>query len=559
MTRRLCILLAVATMFLVTAEGYRNGKVSASCDNMRPNHSHESNNGSSPYTITVDKNKFSPGDQIKVKIIASASGAKAFEGFLIEARDATNLDSAAAGTFKLVDPAISQLLKCGDIQGSAVSHTSKTKVKEIQVIWNAPKDSPPSIQFLATVVQHYNVFWVKIPGPVVTQSGVTPIPTRPTTTHTTTVITTPSVLPKPFTSDGCGSSKSCLRDPSECNPETDPKCFFLSFATEGQGVVFELSGQAEGYVSFALSLDKWMGNDDVYLCIRNGESVDIDPAYVKGRTHPVVDSQSELSDVAWRLADGVIQCKFRRDIYIPQDHHRFTLDKSYYLFLAHGRAEYGMVHKHDRQPLISANKKVITGAPENMSGSRSPLIMKFHAASTGIVFARYFKPSWPQHTIFGQKVWFQVHRTAMVLVVLLTCTAFVLAFIYRGGWSWHAGAHAYLGCTVTALTVLQPLMAIFRPPPDSASKVHYYCIKHISDTVERDREQDGREGAQSTEGDERESTEERKRKGRDEQQVTGEEKGGILLHYFSRLANSPASQRMAMALLRRAPENVSVY
>lgn len=61
-----------------------------------------------------------------------------------------------------------------------------------------------------------------------------------------------------FSSEGCGRSKSCLRDPVGCDPGRDPLCFFLSFTPEERTVLFELSGPADGYLSFALSLDKWM-------------------------------------------------------------------------------------------------------------------------------------------------------------------------------------------------------------------------------------------------------------------------------------------------------------
>lgn len=52
----------------------------------------------------------------------------------------------------------------------------------------------------------------------------------------------------------------------------------------------------------------------------------------------------------------------------------------------------------------------------------------------------------------------------MLTTSALTCIAFILPFIYRGGWSWHAGYHPYLGSLVMALAVLQPLLAAFRPP-----------------------------------------------------------------------------------------------
>lgn len=49
-----------------------------------------------------------------VTLRADSSGSKAyFKGFLIEARNAGNLNEAV-GSFRLVDPTISQLLQCND-------------------------------------------------------------------------------------------------------------------------------------------------------------------------------------------------------------------------------------------------------------------------------------------------------------------------------------------------------------------------------------------------------------------------------------------------------------
>lgn len=38
----------------------------------------------------------------------------------------------------------------------------------------------------------------------------------------------------------------------------------------------------------------------------------------------------------------------------------------------------GQTHRHDRQPLISSNQKDLTGEPEDLTGSRSPLLLKYH-------------------------------------------------------------------------------------------------------------------------------------------------------------------------------------
>ncbi|XP_071271141.1 putative ferric-chelate reductase 1 isoform X1 [Salvelinus alpinus] len=495
----LLVVVVVAGCLIKTASGFPNGKVSQACGDMIPQHGHDSSSKPAPYNITLDKHTFSPGDHITVTLlVAPTSGSISFKGFLIEARDAGNPDGPAVGSFSLLNPSESQLLHCGHTQGSAVSHTSKSKKTEIQAVWEAPNNPPAGVQFMATVVQKYKVYWVQIPGPVVSLNGVTGVPPPNPTPSTTTaaVTTTLSALTRPFSSEGCGRSKSCLRDPVGCDPGRDPLCFFLSFTPEERTVLFELSGPADGYLSFALSLDKWMGNDDVYLCVRDGDSVDINAAYVSGRTHPELASENVLSDNAWRLADGVIQCRFRRDILLPrQIESRFSLDQSYFLFIAHGRAEDGVIYRHDRQPLISTHQTVITGPPENLAGSRSSLLIKFHGVfmlvawmttvTTGVIIARYFKHDWPETRLFGCRLWFQVHRVLMTLTVLLTCVGFSLPFIYRGGWSRHAGSHPYLGCTVMALSFIQPIMALLRPATDSSRRYIFNWMHLGTGTIAR--------------------------------------------------------------------------
>lgn len=46
--------------------------------------------------------------------------------------------------------------------------------------------------------------------------------------------------------------------------------------------------------------------------------------------------------MAWRLADGVMQCSFRRNITLPGFNNRFDLNASYYIFLADGATVDGM-------------------------------------------------------------------------------------------------------------------------------------------------------------------------------------------------------------------------
>ncbi|XP_055671069.1 ferric-chelate reductase 1 isoform X1 [Falco peregrinus] len=454
--------------FYASMDSYPSGKVREACTSMIPCH------GSSPrlspeHTIAVNGTEFKPGDNIEVLL----SGPD-FEGFFIQARDAEHLDSPAVGSFMLADRRLSQLLTCGHTKNSAVSHTSKAKKKNIKVYWIAPGDAPRRVQFLATVVKKYKTFWVKIPGPIISQPNA-PSPTTPL--HATSVALSTShpvsYLSKPFDASHCGSMKFCIRNPSNCDPEST-SCFFLSFQQEKSSVFIEMSGPSEGYLAFALSHDQWMGGDDAYLCVNEDHHVHVSAAYLKGRSPPVLDSENPLEDVSWRLVDGVLQCSFRRNIRLPSYKARFNLDASYYIFLADGEAsEGGLIHKHRRQPLITNGRYNVTGLPQDIGGSRSPRLIKAHGVlmfvawittvSIGVIVARFFKPVWSHSFLFGKEMWFQIHRMLMLTTVMLTSISFVLPFIYRGGWSQQAGFHPYLGCTVMALTIFQPLMAGFRP------------------------------------------------------------------------------------------------
>lgn len=76
-----------------------------------------------------------------------------------------------------------------------------------------------------------------------------------------------------------------------CDPEKEASCVFLSFTRDDHSVMVEMSGPSKGYLSFALSHDQWMGDDDAYLCIHEDQTVYIQPSHLTGRSHPVMDSR----------------------------------------------------------------------------------------------------------------------------------------------------------------------------------------------------------------------------------------------------------------------------
>ncbi|KAJ0059057.1 hypothetical protein NL108_007437, partial [Boleophthalmus pectinirostris] len=379
----------------------------------------------------------------------SLSG-QVFEGFLLQARDPAHSTPSVVGSFSLTDRHSTQLLSCYKLQGSAVSHTSSSRKSQVRVIWRAPANPPAQVQFFVTVVRQYDTYWVKVPGPIITQHGATPRPPAPTPSSAPPPEPTSSVPPGPFSSEGCGLSKSCLLDPPGCDPTHHPDCFYLSATTQGppeqQSVVFELSGPTKGYIAFALSWDTWMGDDDAYLCVNEDGQVSVEAAILTGRTYPEEETQSGLHSVSWRISDGIIQCRFSRLVKPPnQESERFDLEQEYFVFVASGPTYQGRMGKHSQQPLVSERRVRLTGTPIVLQGSRGPTLLKVHGAlmlfawmltgSIGTFIASFYKNEWASHSLWGQKVWFQVHRGLMVLTVALTTVGFCLPFFYRRGWS----------------------------------------------------------------------------------------------------------------------------
>uniref|UniRef100_A0A3Q2ZR86 Ferric-chelate reductase 1b n=1 Tax=Kryptolebias marmoratus TaxID=37003 RepID=A0A3Q2ZR86_KRYMA len=425
----LLLLLLALTGFVVTVSGYSRGQVGVSCRDLVPQHGYEPSQDSPPYSLTVDRSTFSPGDQITGSSIY-------FKGFLIEARDASSLNSPAVGFFNLTETNEAQVLKCGQNQVKSNYFFSL----EMPIFNN---------DAAVTVVQEYKVYWVRIAGPVVSLRGATASPTTSAQTCSVTTLSAPVscfLLAPQFSSVGCGVNKSCLRDPVDCDPRSDPHCFFLSFtpSESDESVMFEVSGPADGYLAFALSLDKWMGNDDIYLCVNNGGRTIITAGFVSGRSQPELETETTLWGRASRLVNGVIQCRFHRNII---QRNRFDLNLSYYIFLAHGRT-----HQGNLLYQFSVLLAVLM------------LTAWMWTVSTAIFIARHCKNLWCDTTLLGQKVWFQLHRSMMALSVGLSCVAFILPFIYRGGWK-QVGlySHHFTGWVVITLTVIQSIMAILRP------------------------------------------------------------------------------------------------
>ncbi|XP_053549697.1 putative ferric-chelate reductase 1 [Bombina bombina] len=424
--------------------GYPSGGISDACDTMLPVHGNSrTQTSTAPYSITVSADKFNPGDTIKVTIRTDSSS---FKGFLLEARSIGG--DRILGTFTVTDPN-TQGLSCSGGPNSAISHTSATAKTQVTANWKAPIGAGP-VRFTATVLQSYSIFWSQVQSPTVMSAQITNIT--------------------------CASQKFCFSDPPDCNPDNN-SCLFMSSVPSTDGFVFEMSGPTSGYLAIGFSDDKYMGNDDIYICTRNSSGIiTVQQAFSTGRVSPTLRNTSSVESAEASYVDGVLKCLFITQSSISTQA-RASTASSYYIFLANGPSQAnGQILEHTQIPLITENKVDLSSfASSSAQTGTSPVILVHGAlmliawmttGSIGMIMARYLKNVGKQ-PVLGKAAWFLAHFFLMVLTVALTLIAFIIIFVEVDGWSSDTGAHPVLGCILMILSFLQPFAALFRPDPKS--------------------------------------------------------------------------------------------
>lgn len=109
-------------------------------------------------------------------------------------------------------------------------------------------------------------------------------------------------------------------------------------------------------------------------------------------------------------------------------------------------------------------------------------------ASTGILFARYGRSIHfgNKGKIFGLDVWFQMHRSIVILAAITTLAGLILIFV-KGDNSTvennrdklRVGAHQVFGFGVAGGTALQVVMGLFRCSPQSTYRFIFNWIHRI--------------------------------------------------------------------------------
>ncbi|KAL7887745.1 hypothetical protein AOLI_G00054660 [Acnodon oligacanthus] len=406
-------------------QGFKNGLVSSSCGDMTPSHqNYSAQNSQAPYSISMDNSTYIDGQEITVTLTANST---VFKGFLLEAREVGG--SNPMGTFTLVDNN-TQLLTC----------SSQSLIV-------------PEVLFFAWIFFCKLQFYADVAkASILVSSRLSAI-----------------------SNSGCGSTKTCFSDPSGCDPSSNSKCYFMSAAPSASGAQykFEIVGGADGYVSIGFSDDKKMGNDDVYICGKDGSgNIQLQHAFSTGTTTPGNIALGNVSGFNSSLINGVISCSFTSANPISTTRSSSS-QNSYYIFLAYGATKSGVIQMHSTTPFISSSKMDFSSVTILGSGERYPAIVKAHGClmliawmttgSIGMLIARYLKKAAKGTKFCGKDFWFGAHVFLMILSVAATIIAFILVFSYAQDWS--GGAHPVLGVIVMILSLVQPIAAMFRCGP----------------------------------------------------------------------------------------------
>merc|ERR1719450_458934 len=267
------------------SEGHGTGAPPSQCDSMTPGHGPQPQTSNPPYQVTVSSSKVSPGGQLTVELQPTGSGT--FKGFLLEARSVE--DDSIIGSFVTVNND-GKYVNCGNKPQTAVTHVNNSPKSSVQVKWTAPSDFVGSVKLLATFVQDYSTFWVKVPSnniEVVKESKGRDDILFPNSEPEPESESEPEAEPKsepepeaegepePSSGEGegsviyngCGQTKTCFGVPQNCISEK--KCTLVaSWRKSNSKYDWELYSKSGtgNYVAMGLSDDNKMGDDFVMSC-----------------------------------------------------------------------------------------------------------------------------------------------------------------------------------------------------------------------------------------------------------------------------------------------------
>ncbi|XP_013420216.1 ferric-chelate reductase 1 [Lingula anatina] len=460
---------------------YPNGGILKTCVNLLPKH-HGTNQqtGKAPYTLSVAKDTYKPGEDIAIEL---KSQKIPFRGFQIMVHRREGDTEELIGNFTEFSTD-SKPFKWYSENINCLTHSDNEDKTKVQFKWKAPGVSEGDLIVRAAFVKDFEHFWANETHVLRAEVPVVVNETFPWRV---------SMDFKPMrVREECGVTKGCVKWPRLCQGED---CDVLvMYKTEGDHIDFEMFGKAEAYLSLAFSDDKKMGKDETITCMYKESVIQIqhgyNPMYFNERIRNTVLSNVEM------MRDGErMYCRFRRplsftpDLWLslankypptPIKAITFDLSKPWILFLGWGHLYTGtdVVGHHKELPLITSSPVDFQSTAVHYGQTLSVEVQAHGTLMTvawvalagfAMVVARHYRNAFGNNCC-GIKLWFQIHRLIMILVAGCTAAGIVLIFVYVGDWREVATLHAGFGLAVMGIVLLQMIMAFCRPDPDASRR-----------------------------------------------------------------------------------------
>ncbi|XP_066302428.1 putative defense protein 3 [Branchiostoma lanceolatum] len=143
-----------AACFLQRGASFPGGAPTDACQNLTPGHVNiTANSSASPFTIMPASTTYQPGGTLRVQVMGAS-----FRGILLQARDSTNQAVGFWSDF----PDFTRSLTCNNSADSVTHQNTSMKVTGTNFTWNAPRTSPGDVEFVATIAQSREQYWLSI-------------------------------------------------------------------------------------------------------------------------------------------------------------------------------------------------------------------------------------------------------------------------------------------------------------------------------------------------------------------------------------------------------------
>ncbi|XP_069105805.1 putative defense protein 3 [Argopecten irradians] len=166
--RVLLLVLLYGDFLMESSFGFSLGPPVGACVSMFPIHGADAQSSESPFTIIVNKNTYSPGEEITVFVNTTDNNPdiEFFEGLIIQARrarcDVVNYEEAL-GTFVLGSSEdFLGLMDCQGGANSSVVHKAHAHIYNRTFTWIAPSTRVGHIYFRGTIARRQSTFWTNV-------------------------------------------------------------------------------------------------------------------------------------------------------------------------------------------------------------------------------------------------------------------------------------------------------------------------------------------------------------------------------------------------------------